>query len=116
MGLKTIVMLLINDQTVHYLRDTNYGRNEPHNAANMWHKICDFIYISRSSDCNAKYVIKIYTDIYNLKIVFKELPDNGNIIIFIIIDMLCTVSILVVSICVHIYRLLDSSIDRLAHL
>lgn len=85
MGLKTIVMSLINDQTVHYLRDTNYGRNEPHNAANMWHKICDFIcllYISRSSDCNAKYVIKIYTDIYNLKIAFKELPDNGNIIYY----------------------------------
>lgn len=64
-----IVMSLINDQTVHYLRDTNYGRNEPHNAANMWHKICDFkslLYI-RCSDCNAKYVIKIYTNVYNLK-------------------------------------------------
>lgn len=35
LGLKMIVMSLINDQTVHYLRDTNYGRNEPHNAANM---------------------------------------------------------------------------------
>lgn len=35
LGLKTIVMSLINDQTVHYLRDTNYGRNEPHNVPNM---------------------------------------------------------------------------------
>ncbi|KAH8407414.1 hypothetical protein KR222_008422 [Zaprionus bogoriensis] len=35
LGLKAIVMALINDQTVHYLRDTNYGRNEPHNVANM---------------------------------------------------------------------------------
>lgn len=35
LGLKMIVMSLINDQTVHYLRDTNYGRNEPHNVANM---------------------------------------------------------------------------------
>ncbi|KAH8371548.1 hypothetical protein KR093_007963 [Drosophila rubida] len=35
LGLKLIVMSLINEQTVHYLRDTNYGRNEPHNVANM---------------------------------------------------------------------------------
>lgn len=35
LGLKGIVMSLINDSTVHYLRDTNFGRNEMHNVTNM---------------------------------------------------------------------------------
>ncbi|XP_017959195.2 spatacsin [Drosophila navojoa] len=35
LGLKAIVMALINDSTVHYLRDTNFGRNELHNVTNM---------------------------------------------------------------------------------
>lgn len=35
LGLKEIVMSLINDSTVHYLRDTNFGRNEMHNVTNM---------------------------------------------------------------------------------
>ncbi|EDW02695.1 spatacsin [Drosophila grimshawi] len=34
-GLKMIVMSLISDSTVHYLRDTNFGRNELHNVTNM---------------------------------------------------------------------------------
>ncbi|KAH8233205.1 hypothetical protein KR026_005345 [Drosophila bipectinata] len=33
LGFKSIVMSLINDSAVHYLRDTNFGRNEFHTSA-----------------------------------------------------------------------------------
>jgi len=32
LGLKSIVMSLINDSSVYYLRDTNFGRSEFHTA------------------------------------------------------------------------------------
>lgn len=59
LSLKTIVMSLINEQTAHYLRDTNFGRNENRNLNDMWRHCKLFVANTKRMQCDVTLAVYV---------------------------------------------------------